>query len=32
VLEVGDVMIAVGTAEELRRLEELVAPSKAVAG
>jgi len=32
VLEVGDVMIAVGTAEELRRLEELVAPHKAVAG
>jgi voltage-gated potassium channel len=32
VLEVGDVMIAVGTAEELRRFEELVTPRKAVAG
>ncbi len=32
VLEAGDVMIAVGTAEELRRLEELVAPREAVAG
>jgi voltage-gated potassium channel len=32
VLEVGDVMIAVGTAEELRGLEELVAPPKAIAG
>ena len=32
VLEVGDVMIAVGTAEELRKLEALVAPREAVAG
>ena len=31
-LEVGDVMIAVGTAPELRRLEELFAPQEAVAG
>jgi voltage-gated potassium channel len=31
VLEVGDVMIAVGTAEELRQLEELFAPREAVA-
>ena len=31
-LEVGDVMIAVGTAEELRGLEQLVAPGSAVAG
>ena len=30
-LEVGDVMIAVGTPEELRRLEELFAPTEAVA-
>jgi len=30
-LEVGDVMIAVGTADELRRLEELFAPAEAVA-
>jgi voltage-gated potassium channel len=32
VLDAGDVLIAVGTAEELRRLEELVAPREAVAG
>jgi len=32
VLDVGDVMIAVGTAEELRKLEALVAPREAVAG
>jgi voltage-gated potassium channel len=32
VLEVGDVMIAVGTAEELLKLEALVAPREAVAG
>jgi voltage-gated potassium channel len=31
-LEAGDVMIAVGTAQELRRLEELFAPREAVAG
>ena len=31
VLEVGDVMIAVGTAAELRRLEELFAPRETVA-
>jgi voltage-gated potassium channel len=31
-LEAGDVMIAVGTAEELRLLEELVSPREAVAG
>ena len=31
-LEVGDVMIAVGTAPELQRLEELFAPQEAVAG
>lgn len=31
-LEVGDVMIAVGTAHELRLLEELFAPREAVAG
>jgi voltage-gated potassium channel len=31
VLEVGDVMIVVGTAGELRRLEELFAPTEAVA-
>jgi voltage-gated potassium channel len=30
-LEVGDVMIAAGTPEELRRLEELFAPTEAVA-
>jgi voltage-gated potassium channel len=30
-LDIGDVMIAVGTAEELRRLEELFAPREAVA-
>jgi voltage-gated potassium channel len=30
-LEVGDVMIAAGTPEELRRLEELFAPAEAVA-
>jgi voltage-gated potassium channel len=30
-LDVGDVMIAAGTPEELRRLEELFAPSEAVA-
>jgi len=28
---VGDVMIAAGTPEELRRLEELFAPSEALA-
>ena len=32
VLDVGDVLIAVGTAPELRRLEELFAPREAVAG
>jgi voltage-gated potassium channel len=32
VMDAGDVMIAVGTAEELRRLEGLVAPREAVAG
>ena len=31
VLDVGDVMIAAGTPEELRRLEELFAPSEALA-
>jgi voltage-gated potassium channel len=31
-LDVGDVMIVVGTAPELRRVEELFAPSEAVAG
>lgn len=31
-LEAGDVMIAVGTPEELRALEELFAPAEAVAG
>jgi voltage-gated potassium channel len=31
-LDVGDVMIAVGTPEELRALEELFAPQEAVAG
>jgi voltage-gated potassium channel len=31
-LDAGDVMIAVGTASELRRLEELFAPREAVAG
>ncbi len=31
-LECGDVLIAVGTAQELRALEELFAPSEAVAG
>jgi voltage-gated potassium channel len=31
-LEVGDVLIAVGTAQELRSLEELFAPRQAVAG
>jgi voltage-gated potassium channel len=30
-LEVGDVMIAAGTPEELRRLEELFAPAEAIA-
>jgi voltage-gated potassium channel len=30
-LDVGDVMIVVGTADELRRLEELFAPTEAVA-
>ena len=30
-LEVGDVMIAAGTPDELRRLEELFAPREAVA-
>lgn len=32
VLDVGDVLIAVGTAPELRRLEELFEPREAVAG
>ena len=32
VLEVGDVMIAVGTSEELRALEELFAPAETLAG
>lgn len=32
VLDVGDVLIAVGTAPELKRLEELFAPTEAVAG
>ena len=32
VLDVGDVLIAVGTAPELRRLEELLEPREAVAG
>jgi voltage-gated potassium channel len=31
-LDVGDVMIVVGTAPELRRVEELFAPTEAVAG
>jgi voltage-gated potassium channel len=31
-VEAGDVMIVVGTADELRRLEELFAPTEAVAG
>ena len=31
-LETGDVLVAVGTAEELRRLEELIAPRETVAG
>jgi voltage-gated potassium channel len=30
-LEVGDLMIAAGTPEELRRLEELFAPAQAIA-
>jgi voltage-gated potassium channel len=30
-LEAGDVMIAAGTPEELRRLEELFAPAESVA-
>jgi voltage-gated potassium channel len=32
VLDVGDVLVGVGTAEELRRLEELIAPRETVAG
>ena len=32
VLDVGDVLVGVGTAEELRRLEELIAPRQTVAG
>jgi voltage-gated potassium channel len=32
VFEAGDVMIGVGTSDEIRRLEELFAPRKAVAG
>ena len=31
-VEAGDVMIAVGTPEELRSLEEMFAPAEAVAG
>jgi voltage-gated potassium channel len=31
-LDVGDILIAVGTASELRRLEELLAPKEAFAG
>ncbi len=31
-LDVGDVLVGVGTAEELRRLEELIAPREAVGG
>jgi K+/H+ antiporter YhaU regulatory subunit KhtT len=31
VLDIGDVMIAAGTPDELRRLEELFAPREAVA-
>ena len=31
-IEPGDVLVGVGTAEELRRLEDLFAPGKAVAG
>jgi voltage-gated potassium channel len=32
VFEAGDVMIGVGTSDEIRRLEELFAPRTAVAG
>ena len=31
VLEVGDVLVGVGSADEIRALEELFAPQKAVA-
>jgi voltage-gated potassium channel len=31
-IEVGDILIGVGTAEEIRRLEDFFAPREAVAG